>query len=69
MLLFEKCHNGEQYRKMIVVCDIEEYTQLSGNSFVAEAIRQFEIELHYIPLEQTLINEIKQAMQEQNLYH
>ena len=40
-----------------------------GNSFVAEAIRQFDIELHYIPLEQTLINEIKQAMQEQNLYH
>ena len=23
MLLFEKCHNGERYRKMIVVCDIE----------------------------------------------
>lgn len=59
MLLFEKCHNGEQYRKMIVVCDIEEYTQLSGNSFVAEAIRQFDIELYYVPLEQTLINEIK----------
>lgn len=69
MLLFEKCHNGEQYRKMIVVCDIEEYTQLSGNSFVAEAIRQFDIELYYVPLEQTLINEIKQAMQEQNFYH
>ena len=53
MLLFEKCHNGERYRKMIVVCDIEEYNQLSGNSFVAEAIRKF----------------IKQAMQEQNFYH
>lgn len=30
-----------------------------GNSFVAEAIRQFDIELYYVPLEQTLINEIK----------
>lgn len=69
MVLFEKCHNGERYRKMIAVCDIEEYNQLSGNSFVAEAIRQFDIELHYASLEQTQINEIKQAMQEQNFYH
>lgn len=69
MLLFEKCHNGERYRKMIVVCDIEEYNQLSGNSFVAEAIRKFDIELYHVPLEQAQINEIKQAMQEQNFYH
>lgn len=69
MLLFEKCYNGKRYRKTIVVCDIEEYNQLMGNSFVAEAIRQFDIELYYVPLEQTLINEIKQAMQEQNFYH
>lgn len=69
MLLFEKCHNGERYRKMIAVCDFKEYNQLIGNSFVAEAIRQFDIELYYVPLEQTLINEIKQAMQEQNFYH
>lgn len=69
MVLFEKCYNGERYRKMIAVCDIEEYNQLSGNSFVAEAIRRFDIELHYASLEQTQINEIKQAMQEQNFYH
>lgn len=69
MLLFEKCHNGERYRKMIVVCDIEEYNQLMGNSFVAEAIRQFDIELYYVSLEQTQINKIQQAMQEQNFYH
>ena len=29
MLLFEKCHNGKRYRKMIVVCDIEEYNTIS----------------------------------------
>lgn len=69
MLLFEKCHNGKRYRKMIVVCDIEEYNQLMGNSFVAEAIRQFDIELYYVSLEQTQINKIQQAMQEQNFYH
>ena len=62
-------HNGERYRKMIVVCDIEEYNQLSGNSFVAEAIRKFDIELYHVPLEQAQINEIKQAMQEQNFYN
>ena len=44
MLLLEKS-TGMHYRKMIVVCDESEIKQLSGKSMLAEAIRQFNIEL------------------------
>ena len=45
MISFEKDQNIK-LRKMIVVCDEEEEKQLKGNSFLAEAIRLFDIEIH-----------------------
>ena len=43
MMLFEKANNVE-LRKMIVVCSDAIEEQLTGNSYVSEAIRQFGIE-------------------------
>lgn len=68
MLLFEKGQKGVKYTKMIVVCDIQEYVQLQGKSFVAEAIRQFDIKLACIPLKAEQIDQLKNAMKNQNLY-
>lgn len=68
MLLFEKGQKGVKYTKMIVVCDMQEYVQLQGKSFVAEAIRQFGIILEHIPLKVEQIIQLKNAMKNQNLY-
>ena len=68
MLLFEKGQKGVKYTKMIVVCDIQEYEQLKGKSFVAEAIRQFDIRLKYVPLNKERIVQLQDAMEKQNLY-
>ena len=57
-----------KYTKMIVVCDMQEYVQLQGKSFVAEAIRQFGIILEHIPLKAEQIIQLKNAMKNQNLY-
>lgn len=53
---------------MIVVCDQQEYKQLQGRSFVAEAIRQFDIRLEYIPLDEGQMIRVKNAMKNQNFY-
>ena len=68
MLLFEKGQKGVKYTKMIVVCDMQEYGQLQGKSFVAEAIRQFDIRLKYVPLSKDRIVQLQDAMENQNLY-
>lgn len=68
MLLFEKGQKGVKYTKMIVVCDMQEYEQLQGKSFVAEAIRQFDIGLKYVPLNKERIVQLQDAMENQNLY-
>lgn len=68
MLLFEKGQKGVKYTKMIVVCDMQEYMQLQGKSFVAEAIRQFDIRLKYVPLNKEQIVQLQDAMENQNLY-
>lgn len=52
---------------MIVVCDMQEYEQLKGKSFVAETIRQFNIELEYISLNKERIVQLQNAMENQNL--
>lgn len=67
MLLFEKEQKGVKYTKMIVVCDMQEYEQLNGRSFVAEAIRQFDIELEYISLNKEQSVQLQNAMENQNL--
>ena len=51
MLLFEeKTHKS--FRKIIVVCDQQEYMHLQGMSVLAECIRQFHIELMYVELDE-----------------
>lgn len=67
MLLWEKCQGETKYTKIIVVCNMDEFKQLQGKSFVAEAIRQFDIKLEYVPLEKKDIVKLEKAMQDQNL--
>ncbi len=67
MLLWEKCQGETKYTKIIVVCNMDEFKQLQGKSFVAEAIRQFDIKLEYVPLEKQDIVKLEKAMQDQNL--
>lgn len=67
MLLLDESRNGEPFRKILAVCDREEYQQLQGKSFLAEAIRRFEVELIYIELTDEQRERIMAAMREQNL--
>lgn len=64
MLLLEKI-KGVKYRKMIVIVDdtIEEY--LKGKSFIAESIRQFDIEIKKIDLLDETYEEIVNAQKRQ----
>ena len=67
MLLHDKI-KGEPYKKYIAVCDKEEYTQLKeGKSFVATAIKGFNIEVLYVELEKSDYEELANAMKKQNL--
>ena len=46
---------------------MQEYEQLKGKSFVAEAIRQFDIKLEYISLNKEQSVQLQNAMENQNL--
>ena len=64
MILFDR---DNSYMKMIVVCSEEERDQLTGSSYLAEAIRQFNIKIEYFELEQSLKIKLAEAMKKQNL--
>lgn len=66
MLLVEKI-NGINYRKLIVVNDDKLYNQLQGNSWLAEAVRQYEIETILVPLPEEKCKSIIEAQLRQNL--
>ena len=66
MILYDKI-SGCVYTKYIVVCDKEEYKQLQGHSYLAEAIKRYEIKLLYIKLTEELNKMLKDAMNKQNL--
>ena len=66
MLLLEKT-TGKQYRKIIVVCDIEEQKSLEGKSVLAESIRQFGIEILYIELDEETQMQILKAQELQKM--
>lgn len=66
MLLLEKKTN-KQYRKIIVVCDEEEQRKLKGLSALAESIRQFDIEIMYIELDENTRNQIIEAQKLQTM--
>ena len=66
MILFEKDKKIE-FQKIIVVCDEEEYKQLQGNSFVAESIRLFGINLYCFELNEHEKKELQEAINKQDL--
>ena len=66
MLLLEKI-TGKHFRKIIVVCDEEEQKKLQGLSALAESIRQFEIEIMKIEIDDDLRNMILNAQKRQKM--
>ena len=66
MLLLEKVTKN-QYRKIIVVCDISEKKKLEGKSILAESIRQFDIEILFVAIEDDLQQEILEAQELQKM--
>ena len=49
MILFEK-EMSVKFEKVILVCGLEEKAYLEGDSYIAEAIRQYKIKIEYIEL-------------------
>ena len=66
MLLLEKIA-GKQYRKIIAVCDEAEKKKLQGMSVLGESIRQFGVEILYVPIDEKLRNEILKAQERQKM--
>ncbi len=57
MVLFEK-EKRVKFKKVILVCGQEEKAYLEGDSFVADAIKQFKVDVEYIgltPEQETLL--------------
>ncbi len=65
MLLHDKAM-GCTFQKYIVVCSKEEHQQLTGASALAEAIRQFDIQILLIPLEEKEYEELQAIMKKQD---
>lgn len=66
MLLLEKVE-GKKYRKIIVVCDDAELKKLKGLSALSESIRQFDIELLYVPIDHALREMLIKAQDRQKM--
>ncbi len=66
MLFYEKV-NGGNWRKYIAVCDKEEYEQLTGKSFLAKVIREYDIKLLPVELSSDTLSKLFEAMKRQNL--
>ena len=66
MLLLEKT-TGNQYRKIIVVCDLSEKKKLEGKSILAESIRRFDIEIMYIEIDEEIKQQIIEAQERQKM--
>ena len=66
MLLLEKV-KGKRYRKILVVCDEAELKKLTGLSVLAESIRQFDIEVMYVEVDENLRNQLLRAQARQKM--
>lgn len=66
MLLLEKI-TGKKYRKIIVICDIDEKKKLEGKSILSESIRQFDIEIMYVEIEEKDRKKILEAQERQKM--
>ena len=58
---------GKKYRKIIVVCDDAELKKLKGLSALSESIRQFDIELLYVPIDHALREMLIKAQDRQKM--
>ncbi|MCM1185935.1 MAG: hypothetical protein NC251_04850 [Lachnoclostridium sp.] len=67
MLLLEKS-KAFSYRKIMIVVDDKVKNYLRGQSFIAESIRQFDIEVEKIDLPKELADSVSKAQRRQNLF-
>lgn len=65
MLLYEKS-SGYEWNKYIAVCSKEEFDQLRGNSFLADAIREFGVELLFVDLPADMRSVLSECMKRQS---
>ena len=66
MLTYEKIKSVKM-RKMLVVCDEQEYETLKGSSVLAESIRQFEIEVMLVPISEDMRMRLEIAQRRQKM--
>ena len=66
MLLYDKT-SGVTHRKWIVVCSKEEEEQLKGGSYLAEAIRQFDVEIIRVDISTETCQALKDAQERQKM--
>lgn len=66
MLLYDKT-SGITHRKWIVVCSKEEEEQLKGGSYLAEAIRQFDVEIIRVNIKAETCQALKDAQERQKM--
>ncbi len=66
MLLLEKI-TGKKFRKIIAVCDESEKKKLQGKSALAESIRQFNVEIMYIEMNEDMRKQIAEAQELQKM--
>lgn len=66
MISFEKDY-GKKFKKYYVVCDEVEYSQLTKDSYLSETIKQFEVKVILLDLNDELHCSLRRAMEEQDL--
>ena len=66
MLTYEKVFKIEM-RKILAVCDEQEYETLKGTSVLAESIRQFGIELMFVPIDEDMRTRLEAAQRRQKM--
>lgn len=66
MILLDKVKN-KKHRKIIVVCDTFELKKLQGNSFLAESIRQFSVELICVDIDDNTRSKVLEAQKLQKM--
>ncbi len=67
MALFEEVH-GKKFSKYIVVCDEKERKQLTGKSFLAEAIRHYDIHVLCLDIGADNYEKLKTTIKDQDHY-
>ncbi len=66
MLLLEK-NERQPFRKLLIVCDAVVLNELQSTSFLAESIRQFNIELVCVALDEATRDQVLLAQKRQKM--